>query len=145
MSGTSASAASILGLGCILQLDSRFKCSYAILAREYGVSKSTIRNICKEFSDPYMKSRAIAAAEQYYLSNPRAAQPGACTTPVGSQQFQICIPNWIRVLSAAMQIWLANMELLSQQLDIYVMNRLTTSRNLIAHDQPDIISRISRT
>ena len=52
---------------------------------------------------------------------------------------------WIRVLNAAMQVWLANMEFLSQQLDIYVMNRLTTSRNSIAHsgkqDQPDIISR----
>jgi len=60
------------------------------LAREYAVSTGTIANICSEFSKPPLKSQAIAAAEQYYRSNPRPAQPGACTTPVGSQA---SIPN----------------------------------------------------
>ena len=44
-----------------------------------------------EFSGPQMKSKAIAAAEQYYQSNSRPAQPGASTTPAGSQA---SIPNF---------------------------------------------------
>ena len=80
--------AEIAGRYSSANLDSRFKCSYASLAREYGVSKSTIRYICNEFSDPYMKTRAIAAAEKYYRSNPCPAQPGASTTPVGLQATQ---------------------------------------------------------
>ena len=82
--------AEIAGRYSSANLDSRFKCSYASTAREYGVSKSTIRYICNEFSDPYMKTRAIAAAEKYYRSNPCPAQPGASTTPVGSRA---SIPN----------------------------------------------------
>ena len=82
--------AEIAGRYSSANLDSRFKCSYASLALEYGVSRSTIRYICKEFSGPYMKTRAIAAAEKYYRSNPCPAQPDASTTLVGSQA---SIPN----------------------------------------------------
>ena len=60
------------------------------LADEYGVCPSTIGNVKKDFLEPHMMRKAIAAAEQYYLSNPRPAQPGASTTPVGSQA---SIPN----------------------------------------------------
>ena len=82
--------AEIAGRYSSANLDWRFKCSYASTAREYGVSKSTIRYICNEFSDPYMKTRAIAAAEKYGRSNPCPAQPDASTTLVGSQA---SIPN----------------------------------------------------
>ena len=40
--------AEIAGRYSSANLDSRFKCSYASLAREYGVSKSTITYICNE-------------------------------------------------------------------------------------------------
>ena len=80
-------------------LDSRFKCSYAGLAREYGVSKSTIRYICKEFSDPYMKTRAIAAAES--ITEAIRVQPSLAQARLpkeAKRRFQICIPP-IHVLS----------------------------------------------
>ena len=54
-------------------------------ALNHGPAGVTIYNICAEFSGSQKKRKAIAAAEQYYRSNQRPAQPGASTTPAGSQ------------------------------------------------------------
>ena len=54
-------------------------------ALNHGPAGVTISNICAEFSGSQKKRKAIAAAEQYYRSNQRPAQPGASTTPAGSQ------------------------------------------------------------
>ena len=60
----------------------------------HGPAGVTISNICAEFSGSQKKRKAIAAAEQYYRSNQRPAQPGgagASTTAAGNEAL---IPNF---------------------------------------------------
>ena len=63
------------------------------LAREYAVSTGTIANICSEFSQPPLKSKAIAAAEQYYRTSPAWRMHDSRRKPSVDSKFAFHLPT----------------------------------------------------